>query len=481
MSRARSVRLGDIDCIAMDEILSFSATHQARLVRRRSISSVELVQAHLERIAAVNPRIHAVIEVLAAPALAAARAADEALARGTEAGPLCGVPFSVKDSIELSGAVCTAGTVGRRGAPPSREDATLVARLREAGAIPIARTNLPDLLFAFESDNLLFGATCNPYDAARTSGGSSGGEAALIASCGSPMGLGSDAAGSVRLPAAFCGIAGIKPTSGRLPRTGHFPPAGGWIEALWQIGPMARHVADLCTMMPLLVGGDGRDTSVVDMPLQDPARVGLRRLRVAFHTDNGFAPADAEVAAVVRAAARALAGEVAALAEDRPACLEQAYGLEMKLLGADGGDGVREYLQGLGSTQVHPLLTGWLDKLEGYRTNLAGFAGYWAEWDAYRAAMGAFLRRYDAMLCPVYTHAALPHGTSTRDENFHGFSHTMAYNVAGWPAAVVRCGVGPSGLPIGVQIVAAPWREDIALAVALRLESEFGGWKAPVG
>ena len=463
----------------MDEILSFSATHQARLVRQRSISSVELVQAHVERIATVNPRIHAVIEVLAAQALAAARAADEAVARSADTGPLCGVPFSIKDSIELGGAVCTAGTLGRRDAPPAIEDATLVARLRAAGGIPMARTNLPDLLFAFESDNLLFGATCNPYDAARTSGGSSGGEAALIASCGSPMGLGSDAAGSVRLPAAFCGIAGLKPTSGRLPRTGHFPPAGGWIEALWQIGPMARHVEDLCTVMPLLVGGDGRDRSVVDMPFHEPARVELGGLRVAFHTDNGLARADAEVAGVVGAAARALAGEVAALEEDRPGCLEQAYGLEMKLLGADGGDGLREYLQALGSTRVHPLLTGWLDKLEAYRTSVAGFAAYWAEWDAYRAAMGAFLRRYDVMLCPVYTHAALLHGTSTQEENFHGFSHTMAYNVAGWPAAVVRCGVSASGLPIGVQIVAAPWREDIALAVAARLEREFGGWKAP--
>ena len=327
--------------IAMDEILSFSATHQARLLRQRSISSVELVQAHLERIATVNPRIHAVVEVLAAQALAAARTADEALAREADAGPLCGVPFSIKDSIELAGTVSTAGTLGRRNAPPSTEDATLVARLRQAGAIPIARTNLPDLLFAFESDNLLFGATCNPYDAARTAGGSSGGEAALIASCGSPMGLGSDAAGSVRLPAAFCGIAAIKPTSGRLPRTGHFPPAGGWIEALWQIGPMARHVEDLYTVMPLLAGGDGRDTSVVDMPYRDPAWVELQRLRIAFHTDNGFAPADAEVAGVVRAAARALAGEVATLEEDRPACLAQAYDLEMKLLGVDGGDGLR--------------------------------------------------------------------------------------------------------------------------------------------
>jgi amidase len=461
----------------MHEILRLSAKQQARLVRQRTISAVELVQAHLEQIAAVNPRIHAVIEVFDRQAMSAARAADETLARGEAAGPLCGVPFSIKDSIEVAGARCTAGTLGRRDAPPSAEDATLVARLREAGGIPIARTNLPDLLFAFESDNLLFGATNNPYDSAWTSGGSSGGEAALIASCGAPLGLGSDAAGSVRLPAAFCGIAAIKPTSGRLPRTGHFPPAGGWIEALWQIGPMARYVEDLCTAMPLLTGGDGRDVTVVDMPFRDPARVEIGKLRVAFYTDNGFAAADEEVAAVVRSAARALAGEVAVVEADRPVCLGQAYDLEMKLIGADGGDGLREYLRGLGSTQVHPLLTGWLEKLERYRTSVAGFARYWAEWDIWRAEMHAFLRRYDVLVCPVYTHAALPHGTSTLEENFRGFSHTMAYNVAGWPAAVVRCGASAEGLPVGVQVVAAPWREDIALAVAARLECEFGGWK----
>ena len=176
---------------------------------------------------------------------------------------------------------------------------------------------------------------------------------------------------------------------------------------------------------------------------------------------------------MVRAAARALGAE-----EDRPACLEQAYDLEMKLIGADGGDGLRAYLKEMGSMEAHPLLVGWLDKLERYRTSVAGFGGYWTEWDAYRAAIGAFLRRYDVLICPVYTHAALPHGASTLEENFHGFSHTMAYNVAGWPAAVVRCGTAATGLPIGVQIVAPPWREDIALAVAARLEIEFGGWKA---
>src|SRR5205823_1622921 len=166
----------------------------------------------------------------------------------------------------------------------------------------------------------------------RTSGGSSGGEAALIASCGAPLGLGSDAAGSVRLPAAFCGIAAIKPTSGRLPRTGHFPPAGGWIEALWQIGPMARYVEDLVTVMPLLAGSDDRDPTAASMSFRDPRQVNLNELRVAFYTDNGIAHADGEVSQVVRAAATALAAE-ARVQEARPACIELAYDLEMKLLG----------------------------------------------------------------------------------------------------------------------------------------------------
>jgi amidase len=463
----------------MDELLTLSGTRQASLIRARKISSRELIQAHLQHVARVNLGINAVVELLADRALIEADRADDALARGESVGPFHGVPFSIKDSLELEGTVCTAGTLGRREAAISAQDAALVGRLRRAGAIPIAKTNLPDLLFAFESDNLLFGATNNPYDLKRTSGGSSGGEAALIASCGSPFGLGSDAAGSVRLPAAFCGITSIKPTSGRLPRTGHFPPAGGWIEALWQIGPMARRVEDLCALMPLLVSGDGRDLSVVDAPFRDPADVKLAALRVAFYTGNGIAAPTPEVCGVVKAAALALAPDVATVEEDRPVSLDQAYDLEMKLLGADGGDSLREYLRHLGSQRLHPLLNGWLDKLEPYRTDLRGFARYWAELDAYRTEMFAFLNKYDVILCPVYTQPALLHGTSILDENFRGFSHTMAYNLTGWPAAAVRCGESADGLPIAVQVVARPYREDIALAVAKRLEEEFGGWKAP--
>src|SRR5271166_808018 len=246
----------------MHDVLSLSATKQAKLIRERKISSEELIEAHLERIAEINPALNAATEVFADRALTEARDAG----RSAIPGPLHGVPFSIKDSLELSGVVCTAGTMGRGNAAPSTSDAALIASLRAAGAIPIAKTNLPDLLFAFESANLLFGRTNNPYDVTRTCGGSSGGEAALIAACGSPMGLGSDCAGSVRLPAAFCGIAGLKPTSGRLPREGHFPPAGGWIESLWQIGPMARRVEDLALAMQLLAGPDGADHSVANLP-----------------------------------------------------------------------------------------------------------------------------------------------------------------------------------------------------------------------
>jgi amidase len=242
---------------------------------------------------------------------------------------------------------------------------------------------------------------------------------------------------------------------------------------------MARGIEDLVTTLPVLAAPDGCDFTAMGMPPRDPAAVSLRSLRAAFYTDNGFAAAQPEVADVVRAAARWLAGETACMEEARPACLAAAYDLEMKLIGPDGGDSLRHYLAEIGSTRVHPLLTGWLEKLEPYRTDVAGLQRYWGEWDAYRAEMLAFLGRYDVILAPAYTQPALPHGASILDANFRGFSHTMAYNVTGWPAAVLRCGESAEGLPIAVQVIAGPWREDRALAVALALEHAFGGWKPP--
>jgi amidase len=457
----------------MEEVLALSGTRQAALIRDGELSSRALVEAHLARIDEVNPALNAVVEVLRDSALCAADVVDRRRAAGEPMRPLEGVPFSIKDSIEVAGTVCSAGTLGFRNAEPSNQDATLVARLRSAGAIPLARTNLPDLLFSFESDNLIFGRTNNPYDHMRTSGGSSGGEAALIASCGSPFGLGSDAAGSVRVPAHYCGIASLKPTSGRLARTGHVPPAGGWLEMVWQIGPMARRVEDLWTMMPILLGMDGKDRTVVPMPYNDPAQVPLRDLRIAFFTNNGISAPDADTREIIRAAAKALASEVHSVEECRPPGIEESYDLEMKMIGPDGGDGLRDYLKDIGSTQVHPLLDGWLNKLEPYRTDVAGFAGYWSSLDKFRNRMYEFGQRFDAIVSPVASTPAAPHGTSVDPEVFRGFSYTMTYNLTGWPAAVVRGGTSHDGLPIGVQIAANPWREDVTLALARLIEGEY--------
>ncbi len=459
-------------------MLDLSASQMAEMIRTRRVSSVELVTAQLEQIQRVNPAINAAIEVLTEPALQAAEAADRRLAAGEPCGLLRGVPFSVKDSIDVKGTKTTAGTIGRRNAVPAERDAILVARLRAEGGIPVAKTNLPDLLFSFETDNLIYGRTNNPYDRRRTPGGSSGGEAALLAACGSPLGLGSDALGSVRLPAAFCGIASIKPTSGRLPRTGHVPPAAGWIEALWQIGPMARRVEDLVLAMGLLAYPDGEDFASPPVALHAAPEV--HKLRAAFFTSNGFATCTQSVRDAVRRSAEFLSRIGVRIEEERPPGIESAYELELALLGADGAEGIDSYLRDAGSEQVHPYHTAFVDHMRPHRASAAEFARRWSQWDEYRRNMQKFFARYDVVLCPVYTQSALEHGRSLEENNFEGFSYTMAWNLAGAPAATVRC-AEEGGLPITVQVVAPPWRDLTALEVCGALEQEFGGWRMPTG
>jgi amidase len=453
-----------------DDVLELSGVAQGRLIRQGALSSAELIEIHLKRIACVNPALNAAVEVLDDAARRAARLADQRKAAGGVLSPFDGVPFSIKNSIEVQGTVCDAGTIGLQSAHPSAHDATLVARLRAAGAIPIAKTNLPDLLFSFETDNLIHGRTNNPFDLSRTPGGSSGGEAALIAACGSPFGLGSDAAGSIRLPAHFCGIAGIKPTSGRLPRTGHIPPASGWIEMLWQIGPMARYVEDLCAILPVLLGPDGQDHTVVDMPYPTPPKT----CRIAFFTGNRIAAPDDDTECVVRSAAEELARQGFIVEQHLPPGIDESYELEMKLIGADGGDGLRSYLGSIGSHRTHPLLEGWLSKLDRYRMDPAGLAQYWERLHQFRARLFRFFQDYEAILSPACATPAIPHGASLDENIFAGFSYTMSYNLTGWPAAVVRCGTSATGLPVNLQVAAHPWREDLALAIAQRLESSLG-------
>ena len=453
-----------------------SATSLAQAIRTGEVSSEEVVEAHLRRIAEVNPSLNAVVHVGASCALAEARAADARRAAGTAVGPLHGVPVTIKDNHDVAGMPCTAGTKGLASRVPTM-DATVVARLKAAGAIVLGKTNLPELALAFETDNLVFGRTSNPYDPARTPGGSSGGEAAIIAAGGSPLGIGNDAGGSIRLPAHFCGIAGIKPTTGRVPKTGYLGSSGGALSSFMQSGPMARYVEDLELALPIVCGGDGRDHAVIDMPLGDPRAVDLNRLRIAFYVDNGVVAPTPAIADAVRRAATSLADTGVGVDEARPAGIEGTYDLFFDLFGADGAIGLESHLKSLGSMEIHPLMQQFLELLHPRACATTDAFARFVPLDQFRAEIFAFWKRYDAIVCPPCAEPAMLHGTSWANATVSSYS--MAYNLTGWPAAVVRAGTSPKGLPIGVQIVARPWREDIVLAVARHIETAVGGWQQP--
>ena len=462
----------------MNELIYASVTNLAKAIRTKKVSSQEVVSAYLRRIEAVNPQLNAVVQLRSDEALAEARAADEALARNEVVGPLHGVPFTAKDNIETEGVICTSGTMGRAAFVP-REDATIVARMRGAGGILLGKTNLPELAIATESDNLVYGRTNNPYDLARTPGGSSGGEGAIIAAGGSPLGLANDSGGSIRIPAHFCGIAGIKPTSGRLSKAGHFPPAGGPLSAIWQPGPMARFVEDLGLALSVMAGADSRDPSAVPMPLSDPLAVDLPSLRVAFHTDNGIMAPTPDIAAAVETSAFVLADAGMVVEQKRPRDIEQSYELMSGLFGADSGAGLVKFLQMIGSTEISPVVQRYL-RMMGTRGPLpmGDFMRLMFWWDKWRGDMLSFMDDYDVILCPAGAFPAMPHGIATSFGMYPAaFVYTLTYNLTGWPAAVVRAATSTEGLPIGVQVVARPWHEDVALAVARLIETALGGWR----
>ena len=461
----------------MSELVFKPATELAVLIRTKKASSAEVVDAHIERIEEVNPTLNAVAQLTAEQARAGAKRADDALASGESWGPLHGVPFTVKDAIEIEGVVSAGGTLGRRSYVPER-DATVITRMRGAGAILLANTNVPELCLAGETDSLVYGRTNNPYDTSRTPGGSSGGEAALIASGGSPLGLGSDVGGSIRQPSHFCGIAGIKPTTGRIPTTGHWPALDGLLGSLFEIGPMARRVEDLALAMPILSGPDWRDPYAAPMPLGDPADVDLSSLRIASFTDNGVASADADTTAIVESTAEVLVETGAGVESARPTGIERSQEIFNALLRSDAGAGVRDLLREAGTTETHPLLQQIQERQGSSPLSAAEFGDLLITLDRYRSTMLSFMEGHDAVICPVWATPAIPHGTFF-DEVWPDSSFSLQFNLTGWPGAVVRAGTSSGGLPIGVQIVARPWCEDVALALAGHIEQALGGWQPP--
>ena len=458
-----------------DETLVFASVGAlARGIRLKRFSALEVVDAYLRRIDAVNPKLNALVFRATDEAREAARAADRALAQGKRLGPLHGVPVSVKDSFDVAGMVSTAGTTGWAKRIPA-SDATVVARLRAAGCIILGKTNTPEFTMSDETDNLVYGRTNNPYDLSRTPGGSSGGPVALIASGGTAFDLGSDTGNSIRMPAHFAGVAGIKPTEGRVPKTGHAISFVGHIGSWTQVGPLARYVDDLILILPIISGPDGTDPYIVPAPLQSPGKTVIRQLRVAFHANNGIIAPTAETQSAVRAAAQVLRARGAQVEERVPPALSEFGDLWQRVAFADGAAWLKRLLQAAGTPGNGSMP--WLANVRSVPP--AEVTRAIEQMDRWRSRMLDFMRNVDVILCPVHPTPAVRHGGSSTPEFELGDSYSTAYNITGWPGAAVRAATSPEGLPIAVQILGRPWREDVVLAVAKVIETELGGWKRP--
>jgi aspartyl-tRNA(Asn)/glutamyl-tRNA(Gln) amidotransferase subunit A len=455
------------------DLVRSDATRLAEMIRAREISPVEVVQAHLDRIEAFNPKINAIVTV-ASDAIEAAKVAEAAVLAGDELGPLHGVPFTAKDSIDTAGEMTQRGSPIFRGRVPEA-DATSVARLKAAGAILLAKTNLPEFSYWIESDNLLTGRSNNPWALDRTPGGSSGGESAAIAAGMSPLGLGTDLAISVRGPAAQTGIVSLKATHGRVPMTGIWPRAP---RRFWHVGPMARSIRDLALAYSQLAGPDGLDAFATSTVPFD-AGVGHspdRPLRVGWLVEPGFGPIDPEVAATVQAAAEALKGIGCVVEPVRIPALERDFAvdvfnrihvMEMKPVFA-------ETTAGHGPDEIYTMARTMLGLPD---TSMKDYIEAEQAAERLRDGFAAYFQKYDALVTPVLPVPAHKHGITELTVNGKTVDltylqgATVPLNITGLPGLSMRFGTSTEGLPINVQLVGSWLAESTVLHLASLLEA----------
>ena len=443
----------------MGELVEQSLSAMSRMIRQREVSPVEVAEAHLERIARLNPALNAIVTI-SPDVVERARDAEAALLRGDQVGALHGVPVTVKDTIDTAGLRTTSGSKIRADYVPEI-DAPAVARLKAAGAIVLGKTNAAEMAMDYNADNLVFGRTNHPLDPNLTPGGSSGGEAVAIATCMSPGGIGSDLAGSVRIPAHFCGICGLKPTTGRIPGEMQFPPSIGPYSLGAVIGPMARTVGDL----RLLLGALSKDP--FERGLFD-----LRGTRVAWYTDDGVAPVTEETARAVAAAAAALRDAGLVVEERRPPHVDRGNEMWLKVFSRASVVQLRTHYKGreseggsfvrwrLGTADDFPAPT-----LDEY---IAG----WMERDRLREELLQWMETTPIIVAPVGATPAYPHDTlkvtvrGSTFGTFRAFSYAQTFSVFDLPVVTVPAGKSNEGLPIGVQIAGTPFAEEKILAAA---------------
>jgi len=445
------------------------------LVRSGSIKSLELIDAHLDQIERRNPHLNAFTMLFADQARESARRADQ----GLKTGLLHGVPVTVKDSFDITGFPTRIGSYFTSEAPAA-EDSAVVTRLRRAGAIILGKTNTPEFMGSYETDNFITGRTNNPWDLERTPGGSSGGEAAAIASCCSPGGVGSDGGGSIRVPAHFCGIAGLKPTPGRISIYGHQSAVA--LPGIGVAGPMARWVSDLRLLFDVLAGYDDRDSFSAPVPPRPPV---LENLRIGVMEQFYDIPVQAAVRKAVRNAALAFADAGFQVDEVRPEGIERAPNLWNFFFGELPARAARERIAGR-ENQAHWTYTEGLDRqLE--RPPASGWQVIEAiaARDAMRRKLLEQMRLFPVLLMPVSSIVAFRHRERTFDTEvkpiglFKAMMPSTAFNVLGLPGLSVPFGMTEGGLPVGVQLVGRPWDDEVLLDLGVKLEEARGSVQWP--
>ena len=469
----------------MDDIVYLSLAEMAESIRAKKISPVQLVDAHLSRIGELNPKLNAFVTVDVERARAQARSAEASLGsaiKSNSIGPLYGVPISIKSSIDVAGLPCECGSVLRKGYIPS-EDAPLVARLRAAGAVILGNTNVPEFLMAYETDNLLYGRTNNPWNLSCTPGGSSGGEAAAIATGCSAGGVGSDGGGSIRIPAHYSGICGLKPTPGRIPSRAHYPASAGPFAQLGVVGPMARRISDVQKLFEAMAGPDPGDPASAPVPLRRWSEQDIHKLGVAYFVDDEATPVTSETAAAVHTAANALRARRFKVTEWRPQNLDRVWQLWWNLFGRAGQMSFSTTISGH-ETELSPIYRAFRAMVaEAPPLTAQDLLNTLLSRDALRAKLLEKMEQFPILLCPVCAIPAFRHGErewmvqGRKVEYLKAMSYSQWFNLLGNPAAVVPVSQSPEGLPIGVQIVGRPWEDEAVLSVAAIIEDACGKFR----
>jgi len=461
----------------------FNIAETLEKFRRKQISPVELVSAHLNRIEQIQPQLNPFVHIDAESARARSRDSESRITRGESLRPLEGIPLTVKSCLDVAGWPCPAGSLLRKDYVPSA-NATLVSRLEDGGAILLGNTNTPEFLMAYETDNRLTGKTSNPWNPAYSAGGSSGGEAAAIASGCSMGGVGSDGGGSIRTPAHFCGICGLKPTPGRIPATGHFPPGAGAFGWIGVVGPMARTVADLRALFTVMSGPDPGDALSAPIPLREISAVDLRGLRIGILENPELGRPTPETLSTLRRAAQLLCDLNHRVEPIKLENLDQALELWWFFFGPAIADLFRQSTKGKES-QLSPMLVAYLGVAQTEpKVTLDSFQKACVDRDLVRASLIRQLRDVPILLSGVSTAPAFQHGAGNYHRgNPHNYLDTMRFsqwlNIAGFPGLSLPMGQSLEGLPINIQLIARPHEEELLLAVAAQLEQARGPWQPP--